>query len=122
MVMCMPGKDDYMLMQVCHCIPLLNCMENIIEKVIAELLLQEARSGELLSDAHFGRIQGQSASDAASIMVDRAHEGWYTGHIQGVLFMDIKGVFPNMPKGRLVNVIKVRTVDRNIIRWTGSGL
>jgi len=55
-------------------------------------------------------------------MVDRAHAAWRDGHIAGVLLMDIKAAFPSVAKGRLVNLIKVRQMDGNLIQWTESFL
>jgi len=36
--------------------------------------------------------------------------------------MDIKAAFPSVAKGRLVNLIKVREMDGNLVRWTESVL
>jgi hypothetical protein len=36
--------------------------------------------------------------------------------------MDIKASFPSVAKGRLVNLIKDRQMDRDLIRWTESFL
>jgi hypothetical protein len=55
-------------------------------------------------------------------MVDRAHAAWNGGHIAGVLLMDIKAAFPSVAKGRLVNLMKVRQMDGDLIRWTESFL
>jgi len=55
-------------------------------------------------------------------MVDRAHAAWTNGHITGVLLMDIKAAFPSVAKGRLVNLMKVRQMDGDLIRWTESFL
>jgi len=48
-------------------------------------------------------------------MVDRAHAAWKGGHIAGVLLMDIKAAFPSVAKGRLVNLMKVRQMDGDLI-------
>jgi len=55
-------------------------------------------------------------------MVDIAHAAWKNGHIPDLLLMDIKAAFPSMPKGGLVNLMKVRKMDRDLIRWTESFL
>jgi len=51
--------------------------------------------------------------DAAAIMIDRPYAAWTNGHITDVLRMDIKAAFPNVAKGRLVNLMTVRKMD-----WT----
>jgi hypothetical protein len=55
-------------------------------------------------------------------MVDRAHAAWTNGHITGVLLMDIKAAFPRVAKGRLLNLMKVRQMDGDLIQWTESYL
>jgi len=48
-------------------------MRNVFEKVVAELLSEEAERRGLMSDRQFGSRKGWSAIDGAAIMVDRAH-------------------------------------------------
>jgi hypothetical protein len=93
-----------------------------VETVVAELLSDEAESRGLLSYGQFGSRRGQSVIDAVAIMVDRAYAAWRDGHIAGVLLMDIKAAFPRVAKGRLVNLMKVRQMDGDLIRWTESFL
>jgi len=117
-----PGKDDYTKLKAYRSISLFSCMGKVVEKVAAELLSAEAERRGLLSDGQFGSRKGRSAIDAAAIMVDRAHTAWTNGHITGVLLMDIKAAFQSVGKGRLVNLMKVRQMDGDLIRWTESFL
>jgi len=55
-------------------------------------------------------------------MVDRARPACRDGHIAVVLLMDIKAAFPSVAKGRLVNLMKVRQMDGDHIRWMESVL
>jgi hypothetical protein len=110
-----PGKDDYMLLKAYRSILLLSCMGKVVEKVVPELLSEEAKRRGLLSDGQFGSRKGRSAIDAAAIMVTRAHAAWKNGHITGVLLMDIKEAFPSMAKGSLVNLMKVRQMDGDLV-------
>jgi hypothetical protein len=117
-----PGKDDYTKLKAYRSISLLSCIGNVVEKVVAELVSQEAERRGQLSDAQFGSRKGRSAFDAAAIMVDRAHAAWTNGYITGVLLMDIKAAFSCVAKGRLVNLRKVRQMDGDLIRWMESCL
>jgi len=45
-----PGKDDYTLLMAYLPISLLSCIEKVVEKVVAELLSEEAEGSGLLSD------------------------------------------------------------------------
>jgi hypothetical protein len=103
-------------------ISLLSCMGKVVEKVAAELLSEEAERSGLLSDGQFGSRKGRSTFDAAAIMVVRAHAAWTNGHKSGVLLMDINSAFPSVAKGRLLNVMKVREMHRDLLRWTDSFL
>jgi len=68
----------------------MSCMGKVVEKVVTELLADEAGRRELLTDSQVGSRNRWSAIDAAFIMVDRAHAAWKNGFITGVLLMDPK--------------------------------
>ena len=97
-------------------------MSNVVEKVVAELLSDEADKRGLLRDGQFGSRSGRSAIDAAVILVDRAHAAWKNGHTAGLIPLDIKAAFPSVAKGTLGNIMKVRQMDGDLIRWTESCL
>jgi hypothetical protein len=73
-----PGQDDYTQLNAYRSISLLSCIEKVVEKVVAELLSEEAEGRGLLSDGQFGSRKGLSAIDAAAMMVNRAHAAWRT--------------------------------------------
>ena len=115
-----PGKDDYSKLMAYRSISLLSCIGKVVENVAAELLSEEAERRGLLSDGQFGSRNGLSAIYSAAIMVNRAHTAWTNGHITGVILVDIKVAFPSLAKGRLVNLLKVRQMDGDLVRWTES--
>jgi len=84
-----PGKEDCTKLKAYRSISLLSCMGKVVEKVVAELLSDEAERREQLIDRQFGSRKGRSAIHAAAIMVNRAHVAWTNGHITDVLPMDI---------------------------------
>jgi hypothetical protein len=97
-------------------------MGKVVEKVVAEVLSDQAERRGLLSDRNFGRRSGRSAFDAAAIMVDRAHGACRDVHTAGMLLMDIKAAFPRVAKGRLVNLVKVRQMEGYLRQRTESFL
>jgi len=117
-----PGKEDYTELKAYCSISLLSCRGKVVEKVVTELLSEEAERRGLLSDGQFGSRKGRSTIDAAAIMVNRAHPAWTNGDITGLLPRDIKAAFPNVAKHRLVNLMKVRQMDGDLVRWTQSFL
>jgi len=50
MVFRLPGNDDYMRLTVYRSIPLQSCTGKVVDKVIAELMAEEAERRGLLSD------------------------------------------------------------------------
>jgi hypothetical protein len=115
-------KDDYTKLKAYRSISLLSCMRMVIEKVVAELLVEEAERRGLLSDSHFGSRKRRSAIDAAANMVDRAHAVWTEGSVAWVILMDIKAAFPSVGRGRLVHTMKGKGIDGDLIRWTARFL
>jgi hypothetical protein len=97
-------------------------MRKVVEKVVAELLSDEAQRRPVLRDGQFGCRQKRSAIDAAAIMVDRAHALWKEDNITGVLLMDIKAEFPSVARGRLIHAMMSKKIDGDLIRWTESFL
>ena len=80
----------------------------------------EATGSGLLSDGQFGSRKGRSAIHAAAIMVDKASAVCINGHITGVLLMDNKAAFPSVGKGKQDNLMKLRQMDGDLVRWTES--
>jgi len=87
-----------------------------VEKVVAELLSDEAERRALLSDGQFGSRKKRLAIDAAAIMVDRAHATWKEDNITGVLLMDINAAFPSVARGRLIHAMTANKIDGDLIR------
>jgi hypothetical protein len=92
----------------------------VVERVVAEQLSEEAERRELLSNRQCRSRKGRSAIDAVAIMVDRAHAAQTHGYITGVLLVDIKAAFLHMIRGSLVNLMMVRQINGDLIRWTES--
>jgi len=90
-------------------------MGKVVEKVVAELLSDEAERRALLSDSQFGSRKKRLAIDTAAIMVDRAHAVWKDDNIMGVLLMDIKAAFPSVARGRLIHSMKAKKIDGDLI-------
>jgi len=97
-------------------------MGKVNERVVAELLPDEAERRGLLSDSQFGRRKRRSAIDAVANMVDRAHAPWREGSVACVLRMDIKAAFPSVGRGRLVHTVKGKGNNGDLIRCTASFL
>jgi hypothetical protein len=111
-----PGKEDDRTETVYRVIEKLCCMGKVIWKVVADMPSEEAAQRGLLTNGQFRNRKGHSAIDAAAIMVDRVHAAWTDGDITGVLLMDIKAVFSRVLNGYLVNGLKCKHIDWELIR------
>lgn len=52
-----------------------------------------------------------------AIVVDIAHAAWTIAHITDILPMDIQAAFSHMSKGKVVNLLQVRLLYGDRIRW-----
>jgi hypothetical protein len=116
------GMGEYTKLMSYRTISLLNCMGKVIENVVAELLSNEAERRALLSDGQFGSRKTWSVIDAAAIMVDRAQDACKEDNITSVLMMHIKAAFRSVARRRLINAMKAKQIDGDLIRWTKSFL
>ena len=117
-VICKPCNDDYTQLKAYRSISLLSCMGHVVEGVVTELPSADAKRRGLLGDRQFGSRTAHSAIDTQAIMVDRPAAAWNNGDITDVLLMDTKAVFPSVAKQRLLNLMKVRQKNGNLVRWT----
>lgn len=100
-----PENNDCTKLKVCCSISLPSCIVIDVEKVDAELLVEEDERRGQLSDGHYGSRKRQSAIDKAAIMVNIAHAAWRRGYRDGVLMIENKVAFPSVARGRLTHNI-----------------
>jgi len=117
-----PGMEDYTKLKSYRTISVVSCIGKVVEKVVAELLSDEAERRPLLCYGQFGCRNKRSAIDAVAIMVDSAHAAWEEDNIKGVLLMDITAAFPSVARGRLIHATKAKKIDGDHTQWTESCL
>jgi hypothetical protein len=98
-VICKPRKCKYIKHQGYRSIPLLSWMGIVVEKVVAELLPEDAERRGLLSDCNYWSRPRRLAIDPAAILVDRAHPARREGHIAGILLIIFKAGFLSIGGG-----------------------
>jgi hypothetical protein len=86
-------------------------MGKVVEKLVAELLSDEAQRRAQLSDRQFGSSKKRSAIDAAAIMVDRVHMALKEDNITVVLLMNIKAAFQTVARRRQMHAMKAKQID-----------
>lgn len=82
-------------------------MGNAVNKVVAELLSEEAERPGLLSDRQFGGRTWQSAIHSVAIIVNQADAAWTNCDMTGMLLRYNEEAFPSFANGRLVNFMTV---------------
>jgi len=76
LVICKPGEDDYTQLKAYRSISLLSCMGKVVEKVVAELLSEEAERSGLLSDGQFtSRKDGKPSTQQRSWSTELTQPG-----------------------------------------------
>ena len=117
-----PGNEHYTMLKFYGTISLLSCMWRVVENVVAERRFDEAKRRALLSDCQCGSRKKRSAIDTAAIMVDRAHVAWKEDNMIRVLMMNIEAAFPSVARETLIQAMKDKKIDGELIRWTESFL
>jgi len=68
-----------------------------------------------LSNGQFSNRNRQSANDEAAIVVVRGYAAWTDSDITGELQLDIKAAFPHIAKGSLLNKMRTKHTNGDLI-------
>lgn len=71
-------------------------MGKIVEKVVAEQLLQYSEGYSKLYPGRMGGRKERSAIDAVATLVNPVQESWQEKKLAAALFMDVKGAFDHV--------------------------
>ena len=82
-------------------ISLLNCIGKLVEKVVAEELLQFCETYLKLHKGQMGVRKNRCAVDTVAIMVDSIHKIWDQKKMGGTLLIDVKGAFDYVSRLKL---------------------
>jgi hypothetical protein len=91
-----PNKPDYSTIKVYPPIALLNCVGNILEKLMAMRLGQLAESHDILHIDQIGGRPKRSAIDAAMTLTHDVEVNAKRGLVTSSLFLDVRGTFDNV--------------------------
>ncbi len=110
-----PGKPHYDIPKAYRPIVLLNTMWKVLTGILAEQLTYYTKKYQLLPDHHFGGRPGQTSTNAMHLLTYRIKDAWQKGKVALVLFLDIKGAFPNAVPEKLIYNLRKRKVPLKII-------
>jgi len=77
---------------------------------------------QLLPKNHFGGRPGRTTTDAMHLLTLRIKAAWRAGKVAAVLFLDIKGAFPNAVPERLVHNLRKRGIPRKYTKFVENML
>ena len=107
-----PGKPRYDIPKAYHPIALLNTTWKVLAAVVADQITYYSEKYNLLPVTHFGGRPGRSTTDAVHLLVHKIKSAWRQHNVASVLFLDIKGAFPNAVPVRLVHNLRKRGIPR----------
>jgi hypothetical protein len=101
-----PGKPRYDIPKAYRPIALLNTMWKVLTAIIANHISFLTEEHQLLPVKHFGGRPGRTTTDALHLLTYKIKEAWWSGKIAAVLFLDIKGAFPNAVPVKLLHNLR----------------
>lgn len=90
-----PGKPQYNTPKAYRPITLLNTMSKVLTAIAAELMNFYTEKHKLLPAHHFGGCPGRTTEDVVHLLIHKIKNAWRKHQVTAVLFLDIKGAFPN---------------------------
>ena len=78
----------------------------MITAIIANHITYITKKHQLLLANHFSRCPGCTTMDAMHLLTNRIKAAWRAGKVTLVLFLDIKGAFPNANPEKLVHNLR----------------
>jgi hypothetical protein len=83
--------------------------------MVVDIAAAFAEQHELLPEHHFGGRHGRRTTDSMHLLVHRIKEAWRRKNVVSILFLDIKGAFPNAVKECLIHNMKMNRVPTVIV-------
>jgi hypothetical protein len=117
-----PGKPSYKIPKVYRPIALINTLWKVLTVILTGQLTYFAEKYQLLLSHHFGGRPGRTTTDAMHLLTYKIRGAWCNGKVAAVLFLDIKGAFPNAVPSTLLHNLRKRRVPQKLINFTAGML
>ena len=112
-----PGKPRYDLPKAYRPIALMNTIGKLLSAMVAEDLSYMCEQYTLLPDSHFRGRPGRCTMDAMHLLVHKIKSAWQRGKVAAVLYLDIKGAFPNAVTSCLLHNMHMWRVPERYVRF-----
>ena len=110
-----PGKPRYDILKAHRPIALMNTLGKLLLSIVAEDLTHMCDFYGLLPDNHFSGRPGRCTTDAMHLLAHRIKAAWRRRNVAAVLFLDVKGAFPNAVTSRLLHNMHMRWVPEEYV-------
>jgi hypothetical protein len=121
-ILAKPDKPDYSIPKAYRIISLLNCLGKVSERILAKRLSLMAEDGPLLHDSQMGGRRKKSAVDTAMLLTNFVEKNKARKQKSSVVFLDVKGAFDHVAKGRLLQTMHSLSLPQSLIDWTQTFL
>ena len=117
-----PGKPRYDIPKAYQPIALLNTMWKVLAGIIADQITFYSEKYHLLPDNHFRGRPEHTTTDAVLLVTHKIKSAWRQGNVTSILFLDVKGAFPNAIPARLVHNLRKRQIPRRYTNFIAEML
>ena len=114
-----PGKLRYDTPRAYRPIVLLNTMSKVLTALMAELMTHYTETHQLHPAHHFGGRSGRTTADTVHLLVHKIKDAWCKRQVTAILFLDIKGAFPNAVTSRLLHSMRKHRLPEKLIAFAG---
>ncbi|KAI1004857.1 hypothetical protein K3495_g3360 [Podosphaera aphanis] len=119
-----PQKPKYDTLKAYRPIALLNTMDKLLEKLVANRISKAAEDFNLLPGEQMGAHPTRSTISAVELLTEQIHTIWGTDkqQVASLLSLDISGAFDNVSHERLIHNLRQKGIPRWISRFVESFL
>jgi len=114
------NKPDYLQIQACRVISLLDVMGKLVERTAAHLIGDHLERSEGLHEGQYGCRKRRATVDAVAVLMNRTQQAWKRKKVAGALLMDVQSAFNNTSKRLLAARMEALGVEADLVRWTLS--
>ena len=104
------GKPDYKVPKAYRPIALLCTIAKVLTAIVTEDLGRLIEKHQLVPSTHFGGHPGHTTTDTLHYLVYKIKDAWRRGRVASILFLDVKGAFPNAVMDRLIHNLCKRKI------------
>jgi hypothetical protein len=117
-----PSRPDYSAPKAYRPIALLECLGKLLEKIVAQRIMDESNSSHLIDPHQFGSRDYHCAVDAALCVVHNAEACRAERRAGALLLFDISGFFDNIHVDRTLHLLHLMGFPPEITDWAKAFL